>query len=344
MPRPTMITSDRRTAMAECGVSHFCPSASPPAASLTPGVMCTSHGASAVSCCCAMNPITKSRFTRAIATAASVYDPVARLPAELIWARRRRPRPRGRPTCLRPSMMPGPGMMCAFVMCDHDAMRNGPPWYCMTTVLPMSANLRSSKMRNLCSAARAVSCAATSGVHWSRASAWVLRQHMYGPSSAATVSTSAAVHRSAATHRLLCFAAMISNSILAVALVHSAARSEKLSRCGLSRAGAREAAGEGTGVEAAGGRAVWLSWMKSSVALSMCSCRRPSPCNTWRTSVMVKTEWRARFLDVRCARAPCSRSRSTTTSRTTRPSCSSGSTVSNTLIPLVTRSSTIIHT
>ena len=48
--------------------------------------------------------------------------------------------------CLRPSMMPGPGTRCALVSSAQSAILYRPPPYCATTVLPMSANLRSSKI------------------------------------------------------------------------------------------------------------------------------------------------------------------------------------------------------
>lgn len=43
--------------------------------------------------------------------------------------------------------IPGPGTKCALVMCDQSAILYIPPPYCITTVLPMSANLRSSKIK-----------------------------------------------------------------------------------------------------------------------------------------------------------------------------------------------------
>ena len=51
-------------------------------------------------------------------------------------------------------MMPLPGTMCAWVMCDQSAILCTPLPYWPTTVLPMSANLRSSKIMNLCLAAK----------------------------------------------------------------------------------------------------------------------------------------------------------------------------------------------
>ena len=50
-------------------------------------------------------------------------------------------------------MMPGPGTRCALVRSAQSAILYRPPPYCATTVLPMSANLRSSKIMK--SAARA---------------------------------------------------------------------------------------------------------------------------------------------------------------------------------------------
>ena len=44
--------------------------------------------------------------------------------------------------------MPGPGTMCALMMSAHLTIWYKPPVYCSVTVLPMSANFRSSKMRN----------------------------------------------------------------------------------------------------------------------------------------------------------------------------------------------------
>ena len=56
-------------------------------------------------------------------TGQSFYDaPAARVPLELISAKRRSPRPFGRPTDFKPSMMPGPGTRWALVMCDQSAI------------------------------------------------------------------------------------------------------------------------------------------------------------------------------------------------------------------------------
>ena len=46
-----------------------------------------------------------------------------------------------------------------------------------------------------------------------------------------------------------------------------------------------------------------------------------SPPRTWRMKDSVKAEWRVRPLEAMRAAPPCSRSMSTTTSDTTRPSC-----------------------
>ena len=84
----------------------------------------------------AMNPKTKSRFARAIRTASSVYSPLASAPLVLISARRRRPRPRGRPTEARPETTDGPGTGWALVICDQDEILCTPAEYCRTTVFP----------------------------------------------------------------------------------------------------------------------------------------------------------------------------------------------------------------
>jgi hypothetical protein len=94
------------------------------------------EGAGGSSFCMAMKPITKSLAFRAMSSAAWVYAPAARVPSELISARRRRPRPRGRPTDARPPMIEGPGTGCALVMWDQEDIRWTPREYCKITVLP----------------------------------------------------------------------------------------------------------------------------------------------------------------------------------------------------------------
>lgn len=84
-----------------------------------------------------MNPMTNSfPASRAILTADFVYDPVARLSLLDISARRRRARPRGRPTEERPEIIPGPGRGWAFVRWDQEAIWWTPDEYWRVTVLP----------------------------------------------------------------------------------------------------------------------------------------------------------------------------------------------------------------
>mmetsp|Transcript_39014 Transcript_39014/g.96672 ORF Transcript_39014/g.96672 Transcript_39014/m.96672 type:complete len:217 (+) Transcript_39014:362-1012(+) len=206
-----MMTSLPHSPITLAGVLYCCPRPSPPLPSCTPGVMCTRprlHSAVHSAGRTEINPMTKSGCLAAMATAASVYAPAAMVPSEDISASSSRPRPLGRPTCLRPSMMPAPGTMCALVMWLQSAMRCTPLEYCPTTVLPMSANLRSSKIRKLCLAASASSLLPKA---WSKSgyrSQCVLSTQISGPIWSASASSSAAVSTSAATHRLVFLVSM----------------------------------------------------------------------------------------------------------------------------------------
>jgi len=163
-PRPTIMTShpDSKTSR---GLRYCWPRLSPSTSSPTPGVRTGQSlgsglreysspkyslsaafvksrggGAGYLSSIrpIAMKPTTKYLFARAIARAAEVYPPVAVLPAEDIPAKRRRPRPRGKPTDLRPAMIPGPGTACAFVRCAQDEVLWTPRECCRVAVLPKS--------------------------------------------------------------------------------------------------------------------------------------------------------------------------------------------------------------
>lgn len=151
-----------------------------------------------------MNPKTNSGSFRAISTTVSVYDPVARLPAEDISAKSNKPRPRGLPTTPRPSMIPGPGTPWAFVICDQDAILCRPDEYWRETVLPIhpvsetlspyrgklshlsttqyspiSANFRSSKIMKSSSSLNLCSSLVNSKVKSSRISQWVYHYQLH---------------------------------------------------------------------------------------------------------------------------------------------------------------------
>lgn len=74
--------------------------------------------------------------------------------------------------------MPSPGRTLQLMMWAHSEMRRVPRWYCFWTVLPMSMNLRSSKMRKLCFLARALRQETVSGQKSDRMSMWVFRTAM----------------------------------------------------------------------------------------------------------------------------------------------------------------------
>mmetsp|Transcript_4335 Transcript_4335/g.15191 ORF Transcript_4335/g.15191 Transcript_4335/m.15191 type:complete len:285 (+) Transcript_4335:167-1021(+) len=227
-PRPTMMTSEPRSPMTEAGVLYCWPRASPPASSCTPGVICTSPGSTGVfhvAGATDMNPITKSGCSAAILAAVSVYAPFASVPFELISASSSSPRPFGAPTCLSPSIIPPPGTTCALVRCDQSAMWYTPALYCPTTVFPMSANLRSSKMRKSCLSASSRSFGPKEGSKSGNRSTCVLRQQISGPTLSARAMSSAAVGTSAATHRLVRLRSMHSSSALPAEFLANVARS-----------------------------------------------------------------------------------------------------------------------
>mmetsp|Transcript_79137 Transcript_79137/g.191756 ORF Transcript_79137/g.191756 Transcript_79137/m.191756 type:complete len:225 (+) Transcript_79137:165-839(+) len=206
-----MITSDPHSLMTRSGVLYCCPNPSPPPPSCTPGVICTSprdHAPFHAEGLVDMNPMTKSGCFAAIAIASSVYWPFAIVPALDISARSNNPRPFGSPTCFKPSMMPAPGTMCAFVMCDQSAILCTPEEYCPTTVFPMSANLRSSKIMKSCFAASSRSVAPNASSKSGYKSQCVFRMQISGPILSASAMSSFAVPTSAATHKLVFFLAM----------------------------------------------------------------------------------------------------------------------------------------
>mmetsp|Transcript_11833 Transcript_11833/g.49723 ORF Transcript_11833/g.49723 Transcript_11833/m.49723 type:complete len:205 (-) Transcript_11833:785-1399(-) len=201
--------------------------ASPPPPSCTPGVICTSpllHSAFQALGLVEMKPMTKSGCSAAIFTAASVYAPLAIVPLLDISARSSKPRPFARPTDLSPSMMPLPGTMCALVMCDQSAILCTPLPYWPTTVLPMSANLRSSKIMNLCLAASSRSFEPKVSSKSGYRSQCVLRMQISGPSLSASSMSSAAVFTSAATQRFVFLVSIRFQSSFAHWLAVSSAR------------------------------------------------------------------------------------------------------------------------
>mmetsp|Transcript_41125 Transcript_41125/g.103367 ORF Transcript_41125/g.103367 Transcript_41125/m.103367 type:complete len:231 (+) Transcript_41125:118-810(+) len=212
-----------------------------------------------------------------------------------------------------------------------------PAPYCATTVLPMSANLRSSKMTKSCFLESSTSLSASSVLQVSYWSTWVFKQQMCGPIWSASSRTCAAEAKSAATLRLVFLRAMVSNRRLPIGFCASLARSSYASRLGLLGAGV----GAGAGLMASPALKVWLAATKARTLAATSSLTSACFCSTCRMKLSVKALCSCRPLAARKSRPPCSRSMSTTTSAHLSFTSDSGSTVSSTLAPLVTRSSTM---
>jgi hypothetical protein len=91
---------------------------------------------------------------------------------------------------------------------------------------------------------------------------------------------------------------------------------------------------------AGAGSFVWFPAIKARTASAVASVTRLCFCSTSSIADSLNAACRRSPLAARCCSPPCSRSISTTTSRTTSCSFCSGSRVSSTDAPLVTRSST----
>mmetsp|Transcript_13769 Transcript_13769/g.51552 ORF Transcript_13769/g.51552 Transcript_13769/m.51552 type:complete len:348 (+) Transcript_13769:209-1252(+) len=329
-----MITSLPHSFMTNAGVLYCCPIASPPPPSCTPGVICTNpfdhvfcHFAESV----LMNPMTKSGCSAAMSIAALVYSPLAMVPLLDISASNKSPRPFCNPTDFNPSIMPLPGTMCAFVMWLQSAILCTPLAYCPTTVLPMSANLRSSKMRKLCFEASWVSSATNSSEKSGYKSQCVFNTQISGPSLSASSRSSAAVSTSALRHRFVFFVPIKRHNSLAQTLRVSSA---------LSTYGIRFSTGaSGISFPLALGP-VWFALMNALTDRTKSALILPFFSNVTRTRDRGSTACNFKSFAANRASPPCSRSMSTTTSFTTRPTWFKGSTVSITEAPLVTKSST----
>mmetsp|Transcript_8030 Transcript_8030/g.49607 ORF Transcript_8030/g.49607 Transcript_8030/m.49607 type:complete len:217 (-) Transcript_8030:538-1188(-) len=201
----------------------------------------------------------------------------------------------------------------------------------MLTVLPMSANFRSSKIMKSCFLANSWIFVQNSGVKSGRISTWVLSTQIEGPILSANSNSSSAVPTSAATLRFVFLRAISLKSSFATWFSANSALASYVRRLFFAHSSATF------------GRWVWLDVMKSFTFFTVDASSLPCFSSTSMMKVILHAEWSFRPWLVRCWAPPCSRSISTTTSLTFKPSALSGSTVSMTDIPLVTRSSTMRH-
>mmetsp|Transcript_3766 Transcript_3766/g.13384 ORF Transcript_3766/g.13384 Transcript_3766/m.13384 type:complete len:343 (+) Transcript_3766:206-1234(+) len=327
-----MITSEPLLQITFIGVLYCWPMLSPPTCNCTPGVMLIKpldHSTFQAFGFVAMKPMTKSLWSLAIWMAASVYAPFAMVPLELISARRSNPLFLGKPTDFNPSMIPDPGTMCALVTCDQSAILCTPEEYCPTTVLPISANLRSSKMRKSCFFAIACNFSPKSSVKSGYKSQCVFNMQISGPNVSASSSNSFAVSTSAATHKFDFFFSIKWNISFAHWLEAIFALSAYVSLFVFSSLGLSPP--------------VWFAAMNCCTSSTNSLLIFPSFSKTFNTLLNGNTACNFNPFFFNVCSPPCSRSIKTTTSVVFNPTCCNGCTVSITDIPLVTKSSTNKH-
>ena len=78
-------------------------------------------------------------------------------------------------------MIPGPDIVCAFIICAHLDIWYTPAVYCNFTVLPISANFRSSNIKNPCFSAKLYTNFIFSVLKFVIISTWVLSIQINGP-------------------------------------------------------------------------------------------------------------------------------------------------------------------
>mmetsp|Transcript_5687 Transcript_5687/g.10012 ORF Transcript_5687/g.10012 Transcript_5687/m.10012 type:complete len:289 (-) Transcript_5687:280-1146(-) len=215
-------------------------------------------------------------------------------------------------------------------MSAHDTISCTPCAACITTVFPMSANFRSSKIMNRCVSANARSCRAPSKLQSDTISACVFKQHISDPIDSASASNSFIVETSAATHKFDCF------STISCSKRRPTAFFTRLS----ARFSYDNAFCSTLSLPAVSGIATWFDCTNARTK-SACSLEiRLEFDNISSICDIDSTECTWIPLFNKLLHAPCSRSSNTTTSDTVNPISRNGSTVSITLIPDVTKSST----
>ena len=313
--------------MTSSGVRYCWPRLSPPALSCTPGVIWTNWG-SLTKHDKLMNPMTKSLWACAMSAAAFVYSPVANVPLELISPISRHAFPSGKPTSLRPLITPSPGTTCALTRSAHSAIWYNPLEYWFLTVLPISANFLSSKIKTLCFAASIWSDLANSGVKSSRMSTCVFTMQTWGPILSTRLKTLSQLVKSTETARFDFLICITSNNFLVTELLAICALASKLSLLPSLAGTLATAAGVNVFVDRNSLTFPAISWPTFPFAKS-----------TSRTSGSVRRLWSLTPWNCSISFPPWKRSNKTTASETTNSTEARASTVSRTLDPLVTTSS-----
>ncbi|CAG9093536.1 unnamed protein product [Plutella xylostella] len=225
---------------------------------------------------------------------------------------------------------PSPGREWTVTQSAQSPILYSPLEYCRDTVLPISANFLSSRIKKPNWSASCFSCVTNDSEKSSIMSTWVFTRQMCSPTLVKRSSILAVDVRSTDKHRFDFFVAMMLKSFLAMGLLASFSRFSYVNLV-LS-----------TGASATvGSLTAWLFFKYSLTFAAVSFVTLPCFTNISNSEEIVNRDFTCTLFASKFLTPPCCLSTMTTASSATSPSLRISFTVSRTLPPDVTTSSTI---